>query len=264
MTSMKTLTLQKVKHSLVLFALFFLLGISTSYAQDDLEISEVPESPVTLKADIVSRYVWRGQSLGGFSVQPSFEFFNSGFIAGTWGSISIDRPQPLQETDFYIGYAFGDILSIIVNDYFVYDETQLYHNFFQYSDTSMHQTEAILTFNGTENIPFSLTATMFFGGADFKNSDGSRVYSSYLEAAYNFGTGKTEYSLFAGAGLNSPDDNSLGYYGNEGFEFVNVGLSVGRSLTVSDRFEIPMDAKLVINPATERAMLVLALTLNAK
>ena len=60
-----------------------LLGLSmtvpaTSIAQDKVEAS--------VGADLVSGYIWRGQDLGGVSIQPSLSVAYKGFSLGAWGS----------------------------------------------------------------------------------------------------------------------------------------------------------------------------------
>nr|MCR4569873.1 hypothetical protein [Bacteroidales bacterium] len=59
-----------------LAAMFFLAGITPAAAQDKVEAS--------LGADLVSRYVWRGQDLGGVSVQPSLGLSYKGISLSAW------------------------------------------------------------------------------------------------------------------------------------------------------------------------------------
>ena len=64
-----------------------LLGMSmvvsaTSIAQDEVEAS--------VGADLVSGYIWRGQDLGGVSIQPSLSVAYKGFSLGAWGSAGIE------------------------------------------------------------------------------------------------------------------------------------------------------------------------------
>lgn len=63
-----------------------LLGMSmivpvTSIAQDKVEAG--------VGVDLVSGYIWRGQDLGGVSIQPSLSVACKGFSLGAWGSVGI-------------------------------------------------------------------------------------------------------------------------------------------------------------------------------
>ena len=55
----------------------------TTKAQDKVEAS--------VGADIVSGYIWRGQDLGGVSLQPSASIAYKGFSLEAWGSVGIEK-----------------------------------------------------------------------------------------------------------------------------------------------------------------------------
>lgn len=89
-----------------------LLGMSmvvpaTSIAQDKVEAS--------VGADLVSGYIWRGQDLGGVSIQPSLSVAYKGFSLGAWGSAGIESADT-KELDLTLGYCTGGF-SISVTDY---------------------------------------------------------------------------------------------------------------------------------------------------
>ena len=72
-----------------------LLGLSmtvpaTSIAQDKVEAS--------VGADLVSGYIWRGQDLGGVSIQPSLSVAYKGFSLGAWGSAGIESADTKEQT----------------------------------------------------------------------------------------------------------------------------------------------------------------------
>ena len=78
---MKT-TINKKMRVITVALLLSGLVPSTMMAQDKVEAS--------VGADLVSGYIWRGQDLGGVSVQPSLEISYKGFSLGAWGSVGID------------------------------------------------------------------------------------------------------------------------------------------------------------------------------
>lgn len=66
-------------------------------------------------ADLVSRYVWRGQDLGGVSVQPTIELGWNGLSLSAWGSVGFTR-EDTEEIDLTLGYERGGF-SVSVTDY---------------------------------------------------------------------------------------------------------------------------------------------------
>ena len=54
------------------------LSASVANAQDEVEVS--------VGADVVTNYLWRGQKLGEGSVQPTLGISYNGLSVGAWGS----------------------------------------------------------------------------------------------------------------------------------------------------------------------------------
>ena len=75
----------------------------TTKAQDKVEAS--------VGADIVSGYIWRGQDLGGVSLQPSASIAYKGFSLEAWGSVGIEKTNAdgydAKELDLILGYSTG-------------------------------------------------------------------------------------------------------------------------------------------------------------
>ena len=72
----------------------------TSMAQDKVEAS--------VGADLVSGYIWRGQDLGGASVQPSISVAYKGLSLTAWGSVGFDKDDD-KEIDFTLAYETGNL-----------------------------------------------------------------------------------------------------------------------------------------------------------
>ena len=79
----------------------------TAKAQDKVEAS--------VSADLVSGYIWRGQDLGGVSLQPGMSVGYKGFSLGAWGSVGLESTDT-KEFDLTLGYSTGGF-SISVTDY---------------------------------------------------------------------------------------------------------------------------------------------------
>ena len=71
----------KGRKMMLLFAVIGLASTSGVKAQDKVEAS--------VGADLVSGYIWRGQDLGGASIQPAAGISYKGFSLSAWGSVGI-------------------------------------------------------------------------------------------------------------------------------------------------------------------------------
>lgn len=141
-----------------------LLGLSmtvpaTSIAQDKVEAS--------VGADLVSGYIWRGQDLGGVSIQPSLSVAYKGFSLGAWGSAGIESADT-KELDLTLGYSTGGF-SISVTDYWFNGGPGYFH--YGTHHTS-HVFEAQI---GYDFGPLAVNWYTNFAGADGVNKDGDRL-----------------------------------------------------------------------------------------
>ena len=175
---------------------------------------------VTIGADVVSRYVWRGTDYGNSAaVQPSIETTIGPVALGAWGSWSIS-PGPADasgnECDLYASTTVGPV-GLTLTDYFfpVYAGTDSLLNL----DIHVFELSA-----GADVGPVSLLAAANVSGDDDN--------STYLELTYG------AFSLGLGNGAYSTDG-----------EFVPVSIGVSAS---RDNFS----ASYIINPDQETSFLV--------
>ncbi len=214
------------------------LLVSTSlYAQE-----EEPAS-LTTGADFYSSFIWRGTRLGsGPAIQPVIEFTSGAFTAGAWGSYDFND---YQEVDLYISVALPAGFSIGITDYYSPDL-----RYFDYSAPSgSHAFELTLDFSGGN---FDVSANCVINEAGGAGSLGGDLY---FEAGYSFKL----LRLFTGAGngwhtYDADTDESV-------FAVCNLGLEVSKTLTVTDRFSIPVMGQLVLNPHSEQMFLLVGFTL---
>lgn len=77
----------------------------TAKAQDKVKAS--------VGADIVSGYIWRGQDLGGVSLQPNASIAYKGLSLEAWGSVGIEKTDAdgydAKEFDLTLGYSTGGL-----------------------------------------------------------------------------------------------------------------------------------------------------------
>ena len=181
---------------------------------------------VTIGADVVSRYVWRGSDYGNAAaVQPGIETAVGPVSFGAWGSWSIS-PGPADasgnECDLYASTTVGPV-GLTVTDYFfpAYART----------DSLLNLDKHIFELSASADAgPVSLLVAANLSG-DYNDNDESRN-SAYFEFIYG------ALSLGLGNGLYSTDGE---------FAPVSFGISASR-----DNFS----ASYIINPDKETSFLV--------
>jgi hypothetical protein len=235
------------------------------------------ESPLQLGADFMSRYIWRGVNLGGSSpsIQPwisyNFSTNNSShaFTVGAWGAYTFSQTSN-QEVDLYLAYTFKDVISLTVTDYFFpgYYSTGERSRYFNYdNDSTCHVFEGIISFNGTEKIPFTFLFGMNFYGNDARrtNSDDSsgRIFmTKYVELGYKKNIKEVDFNVFVGAALDKPnvDRGEIGFYGNEASGIINLGVKAAKYIQISDKYALPVQASIVLNPEAEDIFMVFGIS----
>ncbi len=238
--------MKKVTSLLVfLFAMAILLTSTVKVKAQEGE----SESPLSIGADFMSRYVFRGLDYGASpSIQPYVELGIGNFTVGAWGAYAISFSAAnfmgVQEMDLYASYTIADLVTVGVTDYFFPQEADYNYNYFDYrSDTSVHVIEAMVTFNGLENLPLTLTL-----GYNLLNDDDN---SLYVELGYSFSI----LDIFVGAG------NGLYLTGDNEFGIVNLGISTSREISITEKFSLPVSVSLITNPEAKHIHLVFGLSL---
>ncbi|KAA6345835.1 hypothetical protein EZS27_006610 [termite gut metagenome] len=219
-------------------ALLQLIFVSIpAIAQDKTEVS--------IGADVVSGYIWRGTELGGVSVQPGITLSRSGFSLTAWSSVGLERIDT-KEFDLTLGYSIGKF-SAAVTDYWFNTS----NSYFDYAaHTTAHIYEATL---GYDFGIFSLSWNTNLGGFDYAKKGDKRAYSTYAEVAVPFTLGG--YDFAAEVGLTPWE----GAYSNK-LNVTNIGLKAAKNIVVTESFSIPTFAKVVINPYEEQAYFVFGLS----
>lgn len=169
----------------VMCAVMGLLGGSmTSNAQEKANLS--------VSADVVSHYMWRGKDKAGFSVQPKVEASWKGVSLKAYGSAGVEKDDP-QELNLGLSYKQGGF-NVGVTDYWQTGVDK--ENRYLYYDTHEggHQYEANLGFTCKL---FSLQAYTMFAGNDFK-LNGDRAYSTYIELGVPFKLGGFDWETKVG------------------------------------------------------------------
>jgi len=207
----------KIKYFLVLL---LLIVSSKTFSQDS--------ATVNINADLVSRYMYRGQSTGGESshVQPSLHLNYKNIEIGAWGSYGVSNNY--NEIDLYGKYSISQF-SIMFMHYYI-----------------SNQGEITLAYKVSDKIPLSIfVATYVYG--DIYNS-------TYVEIGYSLQLGTQPVDLFVGI---TP---YKGMYDNN-LNVVNMGATFKRNINVSDKLVIPAYITIGCNPQVKNTILVFGITI---
>ncbi|MDD5649006.1 MAG: hypothetical protein PHF86_01070 [Candidatus Nanoarchaeia archaeon] len=220
-----------------------------------------PQDGINVSADLVNRFFWRGQNVGGnsFHLQPLVYYSKSHFEIGAFGSYGFCNKY--EEVDLYAKFKLKDFAIAYTNYYIPIfgDETPSSINtkFYNFGKTTPNIGEVSLSYK-SESFPLFGSINTFIWGND-KNfgydaeldSTGGNYYSTYAELGYSF---NKNINLFVGL---TP---YRGFYGND-FGVVNVGLKVYKNIEVTDKFNIPVYVVLSSNPQKENLFLMIGITL---
>ena len=234
-----------MKKILIITAILLTTAV-TAKAQDTLE--------TTIGTDLVSQYVWRGQDLGGVSVQPTLGLGYKGLSLSAWGSAGLSNPADTREFDLTLAYTIGGF-NIGVTDYWFNAGLDPLNRYFAYAaDCTNHVFEANIGYD------FGFASLQWY--TNFAGNDGltpaeKRAYSSYVEVNVPFVLGGVDWTATAGAVPFATD-----FYGVEGFGVVNVALTASKDIRITDSFSIPVFAQVAANPYSKNAFFVFGITLQ--
>ena len=234
-----------MKKILIITAILLTTAV-TAKAQDTLE--------TTIGTDLVSQYVWRGQDLGGVSVQPTLGLAYKGLSLSAWGSAGLSNPADTREFDLTLAYTIGGF-NIGVTDYWFNAGLDPLNRYFAYAaNCTNHVFEANIGYD------FGFASLQWY--TNFAGNDGltpaeKRAYSSYVEVNVPFVLGGVDWTATAGAVPFATD-----FYGVEGFGVVNVALTASKDIRITDSFSIPAFAQVAANPYSKNAFFVFGITLQ--
>ena len=227
-------------------------GAVDCMAQDKVDVS--------LGADVVSRYVWRGLNVGDApSVQPSIAAGYKGFELGTWGAYSLsNEATDGDEIDFWLGYthefASGAAIGLLVTDYYFPNAGEKFSNFQNYDDedgAGAHTVEI----GGSVTLPGSLPITLA-GYINVYNDEGN---NAYFQADCPVTAGETDLNFFVGVTPGS--DKNPDYYGADEFKVLNVGVTASKEVQFSESFSLPISGSFIVNANLDMAYLVVGFSL---
>lgn len=232
------------KKALVLTSLLsaFLFGNINIKAQDSLQVS--------VGADLVSKYVWRGMDQGyGVSVMPNMSLSYKGLTLSVDATASVAQFE-LNEIDLSLSYEIGNF-TIGVTDYYSADSDSASYGHY----TTDHNFELNLSYFISDDFPLTLSwNTMFTAGKnDEYNDEGKRMYSSYFNVAYDFDV--HGITLTPAIGI-TPWESQ--YY--EKFGVLDITLMANKEIKITDNYSLPIYAQAIVSPALDKVYLVFGLS----
>ena len=231
-----------------------ILSISTltSIAQVSTPLPRREGPEVGLGSDIVSSYIWRGQDLGGVSLQPTLGLEYKGISLSAWGSVGLADPADTKEFDITLGYTIGG-LNIGITDYWFNAGLDPQDRYFKYD---AHGTNHV--FEANIGYDFGVVSAQWYtniSGNDGVNKDGKRAYSSYFEVAAPFKLATCDWTATVGAVPYATD-----FYGTNGFAVTNLAVRASKDIKVTDSFSIPIFGEVSANPCSQKAYLVVGMS----
>ena len=240
---------KKIMRKIVLFAMGLVMSM-TAMAQDENKIE------TTIKGDIVSRYIWRGQNSGDVSVQPTLGVGYKGFSLTAWGSVGLTNSNDTKEFDLTLAYTTGGF-NIGITDYWFDSGLDPENRYFMYK---AHSTNHVFEANIGYDFGFaSFQWYTNFAGNDGVTKSGKRAYSSYFEANVPFKLATVDWTATVGV---IPYATTFYNDWTSGFSVTNVALKATKDIKITDSFSIPIFGQVVANPRTQKAYLVLGFTLQ--
>ena len=221
-----------------------MVSFSAANAQDKVEGS--------VSADVVSRYVWRGQVLGDAAVQPSASLSYKGLSLSAWGSYGFLNTEDTKEFDLTLSYTVGGFNVGVTDYWFSYYGAD--NKYFEYraQDTS-HVWEANV---GYDFGPLAIQWYTNIAGADGINKSGKRAYSSYVQLSAPFTLATCDWTATIGA---VPYATSF-YSDVNGFAVTNVALRATKAIPVCKKWSLPLFMEGSCNPSTKKGYLVVGFT----
>ena len=221
-----------------------MMSFSAANAQDKVEGS--------VSADVVSRYVWRGQVLGDAAVQPSASLSYKGLSLSAWGSYGFLNTEDTKEFDLTLSYTVGGFNVGVTDYWFSYYGAD--NKYFEYRahDTS-HVWEANV---GYDFGPLAIQWYTNIAGADGINKSGKRAYSSYVQLSAPFSLATCDWTATIGA---VPYATSF-YSDVNGFAVTNVALRATKAIPVCKKWSLPLFMEGSCNPSTKKGYLVVGFT----
>jgi hypothetical protein len=263
--------------------LFILVSSISIYSQEGQlktdSISSEKEKKISLKLDVVSRYLWRGQCWGGdyVALQPTIEYaITSKLTLGFWATTNFKSNyfytdgstfyKGYQEIDFYATYQLNDFLQAQLWDYYwpsVNRVEGIDNGYFNYGNIGVKTVDAILYFDFSEGYkyPFNATISTLIAGNDYRydinGENPKQNYTTYLELGYSFtlfkkSSLKALQSIELDPVIGAVINNKAAYYNYADYDevsFCNMGIKATKEIDLGKGITMPLSLNFIHNGA---------------
>ncbi len=205
-------------------------------------------------SDIYSRYIWRGVDYGNApSFQPAISYTTGGFSVGTWAAYSIGTNSTdlatgsasvFAEHDLWASYSLSTgsgTFTLYYTDYFYPSSGLKYFNF--HPTTGSHVLEAGAGYTAPESFPITVAA--------YYNFHNDADNSVYFQVSYPFTVEGGSVTVFAAG---TPAQST--WYVATKAAVINAGVTLTRSVTITESFSLPVTASYILNPHLEQSYLI--------
>jgi len=208
-------------------------------------------------ADLVSRYLWRGQLLAnGPAIQPYVSFSTGdkvGIEIGAWGSYGTASGNDGTEADLYVSLTTGS-LTFTLTDYFFpsdnpFADEDANDEYLDYGSGTGHVWEIGASIDQMGKVPLSLGVYYNFAGADDDNS-------IYCRLGY-MASDNLELHVEAGHGWYTLDSEGE----KDKFDITCVGLTYTKEIPITEKFSIPIFGTFAVNPNLEKPYIIFGISL---
>jgi hypothetical protein len=263
--------------------LFLFICISNSlFSQEVDSLSVEKEKKLELSLEILSRYIWRGQSWGGnyIAVQPSIEYkIVPDLTLGFWATTNfkgdyfypdgVTAPKGYQEIDFSVAYQITKVIECVVADYYwpsVSKAEGVDNSFFNYGNDGVKTIDLSLNFDFSEKYekyPFKATISTLVAGNDYRydgnGENPKQNFTTYVEIGYKSkflkksvikGIQDIEFEPVIGAVLN----NKAEYYSYADYDkpsLINIGIKAKKEIDLGYGITMPVSLNYIHNAATK-------------
>lgn len=209
--------------------------------------------------DVVTNYLYRGEQLAGFSVQPSVTFgycddHDNSITINAWYSLG-DGSTPYytnffntlnNEIDVSVEYSYAEKFTIGITHFYYFDDSKYFYN--KNTDDNSSQVEAYFELCLLESFPLTFywgtIISGWDGGSDYIHPFKDRPYSTYMELSYPFDF-NNGFNFTPRFGFSPWLSYYTGY--NEHFTVNNLQFTLAKSFELGESGYIDIYADLMFN-----------------
>ena len=218
---------------------------------------------LSVGTEIFTDYNWRGQHLGGLSIQPYIDFGFYGFNLGVWASVGSgpydDFNQLIPELDLSFSYTSPDEHFTLGLTHYYYFDGPFFGAGYELDNLGSSQSEISVTVFGHDEYPLEFGFAMMFGGGDYWSANGhlvmetstkaKKLFSTYIYLKYTFEVDDIE--IIPEIGL-SPAPSMYTYYDlntnkHLGFAMNNISCTCNYTLLETDYLTMYTTANVFFN-----------------